>query len=238
MSVPSSVVLHGYYRSSSAYRLRIALNAKQIAYSQVKVDLLSGEHTTASYAAINPHKKVPTLVLNGKPLCQSPAILEYLEEAFPIPSLLPIDLLLRQKVREIMCAVACDISPVQNLRVLNNIRDMLHNEYSVDMDKAEARKGRWAKEAIEDGLSGVESVLLSSCKTSTTAGDCYYCVGDNLTMADVCLIPQVYNAYRWGVDVALEFPICHKIYQFLNNHNIHVREAHPDMQPDAPKTKK
>lgn len=182
--------LYGYFRSSAAYRVRIALNLKSIEYDPVVVHLVrgGGEQHQPSYKALNPTELIPTLEDDGLVLGQSVAILEYLEEKYPEPALLPEDIQLRAYVRSLMQTVACDIHPLNNLRVL---------KYLVNELKAtEEQKLAWYRHWIAVGLGGLEAMLASSAHTGT------FCVGDTPTLADVCLVPQVANARRFNCDLS------------------------------------
>ena len=177
--------LYGYYRSSAAYRVRIALNLKGVSVAQVPVHLRKGEQKSASYLAKNPQGLIPWFEDDHVALGQSLAIIEYLEEAHPTPALLPADLALRAHTRELAYIVACDIHPLGNLRVLKK----LHADYGTDSEGAAA----WNRQWISLGFAALEA------KTAQTAGR--FAVGDTPTLADVCLVPQVYNARRYGLDL-------------------------------------
>eukprot|EP00920_Eleutheroschizon_duboscqi_P014307 GHVT01033251.1.p2 GENE.GHVT01033251.1~~GHVT01033251.1.p2 ORF type:complete len:224 (+),score=50.86 GHVT01033251.1:833-1504(+) len=214
--------LYGYWRSSAAYRIRIALNLKGIPYSLTSVDLKHGKQFEETYQRINPYARVPTLLIDGLTLCQSGSILEYLEETRPSPPLLPADAAGRQKVREIVQAVACDIQPVQNLRVtlrLGEICRQFTDEATVKQTVA-----KWQHDWIRRGLAALERTL------AATSGS--YCCGNQVTMADVVLAPQVYNAHRYAVDTAALFPVIHKVYKNLMQLEA-FQKANPDIQPDA-----
>jgi len=209
--------LYGYYRSSSAYRLRLALNLKAIPYEQTYVHLRKGEQFDEDYVKLNPQAQVPTLVLeDGTVMVQSPAILEWLEEEFPEPALLPEDKIGRQRVRALAAVPGCDIHPIGNLRVLKHVRET----YDQDMDGAAA----WAKHWIELGFQGLESLLAESEATGT------FCHGDRPTLADIYLMPQVYNANRFGVDMDA-FPTIARIAE-KNMEMGEVQDAYPDNQKD------
>ncbi len=186
--------LYGYFRSSAAYRVRIALNLKGLVPEQGYVHLRrhGGEQLRPAYAALNPQHLVPTLTVaaaGGRdvPLTQSLAIIEYLEEAYPESPLLPADPLGRARVRALAQAIACEIQPLPNLRVLNYLTDTL--------GASEAERLRWAVHWIETGFAAIETLLAGSPETGR------FCHGDAPTLADACLVPQVYNARRFKMDL-------------------------------------
>jgi len=219
------VILYSYFRSSAAYRVRAALNLKGITFRQQSVDLLKNDNFKDDYVVLNPYRKVPTLVIDGHTLCQSVAILEYLEETRPKVPLLPKDPILRHKVREIVNAVSNDIAPIQNLRILNRFKNSLISA-SVSESDAEVEKAKWAKLCIEEGFEGLEAIL------SKTMGT--YSVGDKITMADIVLLPQIYNAHRWGANVEKYPHIATLEIRLLEVDAIKM--SRPENQPDAPKS--
>jgi maleylacetoacetate isomerase/maleylpyruvate isomerase len=176
--------LYDYFRSSAAYRVRIALNLKGLAYERHEVHLVrdGGEHLKADYRVINPQARVPALELDsGTILTQSPAILEWIEETHPEPPLLPADPILRARVRAVAAIVACDIHPVNNLGVLKYLRGQLgHDQETVN---------GWYRHWIEEGFRAIESLVEGEP----------FCFGDRPSLADVALVPQVYNARRFNV---------------------------------------
>ena len=215
----SEPVLYGYWRSSAAYRVRIALNLKGIACRQASVHLVrdGGEQHAARYRELNPQGLVPTFVDGEAVVTQSIAILEYLEETVPAPALLPAGAAQRARVRALSLIVACDIHPLQNLRVLNTLRD----RHGVD-DEARAD---WVRYWITEGLRAFEAMLAHSPDTGV------FCHGDTPGFADVCLVPQIYNAVRWGCDPG-DFPTIRRI----NGACLELdsfRRAAPEAQPDA-----
>ncbi|MBY5412104.1 maleylacetoacetate isomerase [Rhizobium leguminosarum] len=180
----NEVVLYDYWRSSASYRVRIALNLLGIDYKTVPVNLLDCAHKTSDYLALNPQGLVPTLVIDGKTLTQSLAIIEYLAETRPECGLLPLDIADRQKVRALAYAVAMDIHPICNLHVVSHLTTLT--------DKTDARE-EWMNHFIADGLGKLEAMIGEA--------DGAFSFGDAPTMADFCLVPQVYNARRWGVEL-------------------------------------
>ncbi|MBX4858877.1 maleylacetoacetate isomerase [Rhizobium sophorae] len=180
----NEVVLYDYWRSSASYRVRIALNLLGIDYKTVPINLLEAAHRTPEYLALNPQGLVPTLVIDGRTLTQSLAIIEYLAELQPESGLLPLDIADRQKVRALAYAVAMDIHPICNLHVVSHLMSMT--------EKADARE-EWMKHFITDGLRKLEAMIGKA--------DGAFSFGDTPTMADLCLVPQVYNARRWEVDL-------------------------------------
>ncbi|MGB3812625.1 MAG: maleylacetoacetate isomerase [Shinella sp.] len=187
-----SVVLHDYWRSSASYRVRIALGLKGIGYDRVSVDLVKGEQRGAQNLSVNPQGLVPTLQIDGMRLTQSLAIIEYLEETRPEPALLPATHEGRAHVRALALAIACEIHPVSNLKVLSRVEALAG---------AEAR-GQWNRENIAAGLEAVENLL------DHPGFNGRFCHGSTPGMADCTLIPQLYNATRWGVDHSHLSRIC------------------------------
>jgi maleylpyruvate isomerase len=177
--------LHGYFRSSAAYRVRIALNLKGLTAEHLPHHLRKGEQSDPAYLALNPQGLVPTLEKSGAVLTQSLAIIEWLDETHPSPSLLPRDPLRRAKVRAFALAIACDIHPVQNLKVLARLRQLGLPEEQVM---------EWAAWVNRDGLAACEALVKGEKGP--------FCFGDKPTMADLCLVPQLANARRFGVDVS------------------------------------
>jgi len=177
--------LHGYFRSSASYRVRIALNLKGLSAEQVSHHLRKGEQRAPAYVAINPQGFVPTLQADGINLTQSLAIVEWLDDTHPVPPLLPKDPLARAKVRAFAQVIACDTHPIQNLKVLARLREL---------GLAEEQVTGWAAWANREGLIACEKLI------ATEPGP--FCFGDAPTIADLCLVPQLVNARRFGVDVA------------------------------------
>jgi len=211
--------LYTYFRSSAAFRLRIALNLKGLSYESVRVDLRPGEsqHSKPAYLALNPQGLVPALEDNGTTLSQSLAVLEYLEEVYPEPPLLPRAPVDRAHVRSMALAIACDMHPLNNLRVLNYLRSPLGAG-------EEAVKG-WYRHWIASGFRGLEE----QARRCSGDGRHMFCV--SVTMADICLIPQMYNALRFQCDVE-PYPTLRSINTFLSVEPAFAK-AVPEAQPDA-----
>jgi maleylpyruvate isomerase len=207
--------LHGYWRSSSAYRVRIALSYKGIRYEQSATDLRAGAHRTLSYLEKNPQGLLPMLEDGPVRLAQSLAIIEYLEETHPEPPLLPDAAVERAKVRAVALAIACEIQPLNNLRVLNHLR----NRHQMQEQEVKS----WYRTWIAEGFRALEPQLKAS------AGR--YCFGDRVTLADVCLVPQVYNARRYNCDLE-PFPTIRRIDSACGTLEAFGAAA-PERQPDA-----
>lgn len=178
----SEPVLHGFIRSSASYRVRIALNLKGISYREVAHDLPKGEQRDPSYLAVNPQGLVPALEIDGAVMTQSLAICEYLEERFPDSPLLPKDIADRAAVRAFAQVIACDVHPIQNLKILNRLRALGH-----DGDQVK----RWAADTIEEGFDACEALIADR--------EGPFCFGRQVSLADVVLVPQLVNARRFGV---------------------------------------
>ena len=207
--------LHGYFRSAAAYRVRIALNLKGLPTDHLPHHLRKGEQCAPAYLAINPQGLVPTLEGDdGAVLTQSLAIIEWLDETHPNPPLLPKDPLRRAKVRAFAMALACDTHPVQNLKVLTRLRQL---------GVAEEKVTEWAAWANREGLSACEALVAHE------AGP--FCFGDRPSLADLCLVPQLGNARRFGVDVSA-FPRLLKAEAAAREMKAFA-DAAPDRQPDA-----
>ena len=176
-------LLHDYYRSSASYRVRIALNLKGIAYDSHPVSLIDGAQKSEAYRALNPQGFVPMLEIDGQRLTQSLAIMVYLDQRYPDPPLVPADPASGAHVRSLALAVACDIHPLNNLRVLKYLKGTLGH----DQDEVDA----WYRHWIVEGLDALEALAAPS------AGE--FLFGDSVTLADVCLVPQLYNARRFSV---------------------------------------
>lgn len=184
----TDLTLYGYWRSSAAYRLRIALNLKGVDYAQVSINLKDGEQRGEAWRAIQPQGLVPVVEEGETRLAQSPAILEWIEERWPTPALLPDALADRCTVRGWASVIACDIHPLQNLRVLKAV--------SGDLGQGGDGMKAWAKRWMRDGLAALEAMVASAKRP---AGDHLW--GETPGLADIYLVPQLYNARRWGADL-------------------------------------
>ena len=212
--------LYSYWRSSAAYRVRIGLNLKGLAYDIVPVHLLhdGGQQHSAEYRQINPQQLVPTLLHGHRRITQSLAILEYLDEVWPEPGLLPATARSRARARALAQLVACDIHPLNNLRVLQ----YLDHEWNAPQPE----RDEWVRHWIREGFAAAEAMLLDHPSTGT------FCEGNRPGIADCCLIPQVYNARRFGVDMA-QFPTLQRIDAACLALPA-FDAARPERQPDAP----
>jgi maleylpyruvate isomerase len=211
--------LYTFFRSSASFRVRIALNLKGLSYEQVPIHLRrgGGEQFTAGYKQINPQSLLPTLESEDRYLTQSLAIVEYLEEQYPTPPLLPKNAADRALVRSMALVIACEVHPIQNLRVLNYVK----KEYN----QTDEQVNRWALHWIDLGLASLEQMI----GAQTARGN--FCFGDTPTLADICLVPQLGNARRFGCDLS-RYPdilsiekVCIAIPAFA--------DAAPEKQPDA-----
>jgi maleylacetoacetate isomerase len=207
------VKLYTYFRSSAAYRVRIALNLKRVTYDSVSINLLKGEQREESYRSVNPQGRVPSLDIGATTLIQSPAILEYLDEVYPEPPLLPVGAVTRAKVRAIASLIACDIHPLNNSGTLAYLKNRLGH----DQAAADAWYAHWVRE----GFATIEALL----------GPGPYAFGPKITLADVYLVPQVFNALRFNVPldaypkIAAVDAACAALKAF--------QDAAPANQPDA-----
>ena len=211
--------LYTFFRSSASYRVRIALNLKGLTYEQAPIHLRrgGGEQFSASYKAVNPQALVPALEDGGTILTQSLAIIEYLDDKYPQPPLLPSDPSDKALVRSMAMVIACEVHPIQNLRVLNHIK----KQYNQTDDQV----NHWAQHWIDLGLSALEQFIVAHARRGK------FCFGDTPTLADICLVPQLGNARRYGCNLA-HYPTivsieknCVTIPAFAN--------AAPEKQPDA-----
>ena len=209
--------LHGYWRSSAAYRVRIALNLKGLQVEHCPVHLVNngGEQHSAGYKLLNPSELVPTLEEGELSLNQSLAIIQYLEDSYPQVSLYPEDPTQKAEVMAFALDIACDIHPLNNLRVLKYLTGPLA--------LSEVQKMQWIKHWMTLGFNALEKRL------QQTAG--LYCFGDRITVADLCLIPQVYNALRFEVNMA-DYPLISAIYRRCNELDAFYKAA-PEQQVDA-----
>src|SRR3546814_65893 len=209
----TEVRLHGYFRSSASYRVRIALNLKGIPYSNASYHLRKGEQSAPDYLALNPQGLVPTLEIDDVTLTQSLAICDYLEETRPSPALLPADPRRRAQVRAFAQVIACDIHPLQNLKILDRLRQLGQDEAAIS---------GWAAQTIDEGLAACDALIAGE------GGP--YCFGVEVSLADICLVPQLINARRFGVE--LRWPRLVSIERACLALDAFVRAA-PERQPDA-----
>ncbi|XP_003962685.2 maleylacetoacetate isomerase isoform X1 [Takifugu rubripes] len=204
-------VLHGYFRSSCSWRVRIAFALKGVEFDQVPVNLIKdgGQQLTEQYKTLNPMQQVPAVEIDGITLSQSLAVIQYIDETRPGPRLLPADPKKRAQVRMISDLIASGIQPLQNLYVIQ---------------KMGAEKMQWAQHFIDRGFQALEPILKETSGT--------YCVDDEISMADICLVPQVYNAERFKVDLE-KYPTIKRLNQTLREIEA-FRVSHPSCQPDTP----
>ena len=213
--------LYTYFRSSAAFRARIALNLKGIGYEPICIDIRpqAAAHRTPDYLAINPQGLVPTLVHDGTTIAQSLAIIEYLDETFPQPPLLPATPAARARVRAMALAVACDMHPLNNSRTLNYLRTPLaHDESTVNA---------WYHHWIATGFRGLEA------DARHATGDGQHMFGKSVTLADIYIVPQMYNARRFNCDLE-PYPTLRSICAHLETLPAFAKAA-PEAQPDAPR---
>lgn len=213
------IKFHGYFRSSSAYRCRIAFNLKDIEYDFTSVHLRrdGGQQKSPKYKALNPQSLVPTLERDDLKIGQSLAIIEWLDETYPEPPLMPVAIDRRAQVRAFSQIIACDVHPLQNLRVLQHIEA----EYGVD----QSGKDAWCRRWIGDGLSACEALLARE----DHSGD--FCFGETPSLADICLVPQVFSARRFNVDIDT-MPKILRVYDACQDLPAFA-DAAPSRQPDA-----
>ena len=210
--------LIGYFRSSAAFRVRIALSYKGIKVEHASRHLRKGEQAAPDYVALNPQKLVPALVLDsGEVLTQSLAILEYIEETHPEPPLLPKDAVGRARVRALSLIVSADVHPIQNLRVMGYLREKF--------GQTEESAFAWSRHWIETGFEAYEATIARDPRTGA------FSHGDTPTFADLCLAPQVFNAARFKVDMA-RYPTIQRIHAACMQHAA-FDAAQPSKQPDA-----
>ncbi|SAK87367.1 maleylacetoacetate isomerase [Caballeronia hypogeia] len=216
----SGFTLHGYFRSSASFRVRIALNLKGVAYDQAPVHLVrdGGEQLQAAFRALNPDALVPALTCDdGSVLTQSLAIIEYLEERYPTPALLPGLAADRAFVRAAALQIACEIHPLDNLRVLKYLKQ--------ELGASEAQKDAWYSHWIHLGFASLEARLASDSRVGS------FVFGDAPTLADICLVPQVWNARRFAIPLS-DYPTIVRIADHAMQHDAFAA-ADPARQPDA-----
>ncbi len=209
------MILHGYWRSGAAYRVRIALALKGVAYEQVTHDLRLGAQASDAYRALNPQGLVPALEADGDVLTQSPTILEWLEERYPAPALLPEATTDRAIVRAMAATIACDIHPLNNLRVVQ----ALQRDFGLDAAAVQAWMARW----MSEGFAALEVMIARHGRG--------FAFGDMPTIADCCLVPQVYSAERFAIDLTPYPQLMASVEQARMLPAFQA--AHPDRQPDA-----
>lgn len=207
----NNLTLYDYFRSSASYRVRIALNLKGLEYEQVPIDLRIDEQSASDYLKINLQGLVPALQIGSEFLTQSLAIIEYLEEIYPETPLLPKDSLQRAKIRSFAYVIACDIHPINNLRVLNYLRDHLH--------LTDDQKHQYYHHWLKQGFDTLEE------KLKETPEKYPFCFGDSPSLADICLIPQIFNAQRFHFDLK-PYPICLNISEHAQKFDAFIK-AYP-----------
>ncbi len=209
--------LYTFFRSSAAFRVRIALNLKGLPYESAPKHFARNEHRTEEYLALNPQGLIPALAVDGVVLSQSLAIIEYLNDRHPQPPLLPADPLDRARVRSMSLAIACEIHPLNNLRVLNYLRSELKQD--------DEGVGTWYRHWVTEGFSGLEQ------QAREFSAGARHCFGDAVSLADVCLVPQMFNARRFKTDLT-PFPTLTGISAHLESLP-EFAAARPEVQPDA-----
>jgi maleylacetoacetate isomerase/maleylpyruvate isomerase len=216
----SDLALYGYWRSTAAYRVRVALELKGLTWENRPVHLVrdGGEQHTAAYHALNPQELVPALLDGERVFTQSLAIAEYLDEMYPEPPLLPVDPRGRARVRALALTIACDIHPLGNLRVLQQ----LERQFGA----TEAQRAEWSRHWMSQGFAAIEALLADNVATGA------FCHGDTPGLADICLVPQVYNARRWNLSLD-PYPTVQRIDAACAALEA-FRTAAPELQPDAP----
>lgn len=214
------LALYGYWRSTAVYRVRIALALKGLAWENRPVHLLrdGGEQHGAAFHALNPQELVPVLQDGERVFTQSLAIVEYLDETYPEPPLLPVDPRGRARVRALALTIACDIHPLGNLRVLQQ----LERQFAA----SEAQRADWVRHWMAQGFAAIEALLADNVATGA------FCHGDTPGLADICLVPQVYNALRWQLPLD-PYPNVQRIHAACAAIEA-FRATVPELQPDAP----
>jgi maleylacetoacetate isomerase len=208
--------LYTFFRSSAAFRVRIALSLKGVSYDAVPVDLPGAAHRRSEFVAVNPQATIPTLDDDGTILWQSLAIIEYLDSRYPSPRLIPEEPVARAHVQALAQLIVCEVHPLNNLRVLRYLR----NELALD----EAAVGKWYSHWVAEGFAALETLV-------GRFGGGRYCFGDAVSLADVCLVPQMYNARRFSCDLT-PYPNLVRIAQGLAKEPAFAAAA-PELQPDA-----
>jgi len=208
--------LYSFFRSGTSHRTRIILNLKGLNYDMEYVSLAKNEHHQSEFKALNPQGFVPVLDTGSERLLQSPAIIEWLEEQYPEPALLPKDALAKEKVRAIAALIGCDIHPLNNKRVLEHLRQL-----GLDESQVNAWCARW----IQDGFSALEHIL----EQDQNRGK--FCYGKQPTIADAYLVPQVVSAQRFNLDLSA-YPLIHEVYQHCMTLEA-FQKAAPEQQADA-----
>lgn len=218
----SDLALYGYWRSTAAYRVRIALELKGLGWDNRPVHLVrdGGEQHGAAYRALNPQGVVPALLDGERVFTQSLAIVEYLDEIYPEPPLLPVDPRGRARVRALAQTIACDIHPLGNLRVLQQLE--------TQFGATEAQRADWTRHWMGLGFAAIEALLADNVATGA------FCHGDTPGLADICLVPQIYNALRWKLPLDA-YPTVQRIHVACAELEA-FRTAVPELQPDAPVT--
>ena len=207
--------LHSYWRSSAAYRVRIALNIKGLSYDYLPVNLLERQHKDPAYLAVNPAGLVPTLVLDdGRALSQSTAIIQWLDAEYPEPALLPADNYDRARVLSMAATVACEIHPLNNMGILKYLK--------AELAATDEQTTAWMHTWLHRGFSTLESEIAAAP----------YCFGADVTMADLLLVPMVYNALRFNYDLQNRQPKVYAVWQACNELQPFI-DAQPEHQPDA-----
>ncbi len=210
--------LYGYFRSSAAYRVRIALELKKLDWESIPVNLLHAEQQSEAFRDINPQGLVPALEYDGQVISQSLAIMEWLDETFPSVSLLPSDPLVKAQVRALAYQIAIEVHPLNNLRVLKYLQSELNVE--------ESQKLQWYQHWVEQGFGAFERSLLQYGSNGQ------FCIGDRPTLADICLIPQVYNAKRFNCDLS-PYPMILSVSNHCSSLAPFIIAA-PESQADCP----